>query len=65
MLDRPKQGVQEAMALVTTWQSIQRGVRSMRGGDAYFNQTLTQLQAFVAQAIEQSAKIAVAVAKIG
>ena len=65
MLDRPKQGAQEAMALVTTWQSIEHGIRSMHGGDAYFNQTLTQLQAFAAQATEQATKIAVAVGKIG
>ena len=65
MLDRPKQGAQEAMALATARHSIEHGVRSMHGDDAYFNQTLTQLQAFAAQATEQSAKIAVAVGKIG
>jgi alpha-glucuronidase len=64
MIDRPKQGAQDAAALVTAWQGIESSVRTIDGGHAYFNQTLMELQAFAVQATQQSAKIAVAVGKI-
>ena len=64
MVARPKLGAQQAAALVTSWQSIERGVFSMSGGPAYFNTTLVNLEAFVVQATGQSARIAKAVGKI-
>ena len=64
MVARPKQGAQDAAALVTSWQAIAAGVKSLNGGEEYYNTTLTQLQAFALEATQQSAKIARAVGKI-